>query len=96
MSLVNDHYHHGRYDTALAEMKETQLPDDFREPLFYAAIYGQLGLAEEAAAALGELRAAWGRPLPELRQELMERHAYGPVITDRLMEGLQKAGGQVR
>ena len=77
-------------------MRETQLPDDFREPLFYVAIYGQLGLTEEVAVALDELRAIWGRPPPELRQELLERHAYGAVITDRLMEGLQKAGGQVR
>ena len=96
MSIVADHYHQGRYDRALAEMRETRLPDDFREPLFYAAIYGQLGLDEEAGVALDELRAMWGRPIPDLRQELIERHAYGPEITDRLMQGLEKAGAQIR
>ena len=76
--------------------KEIELPDDFRQPLFYAAIYGQLGRAEEAASALEELRKLWGRPIAELRRELIERHAYAEELTDRLMRGLEKAGAEVR
>jgi non-specific serine/threonine protein kinase len=95
MSIVNEHYHHGRYEMALAEMKETELPGDFRQPLFYAAIYGQLGRAEEAAEALNELRELWGRPVAELRRELRERHAYTTELTDRLMIGLEKAGAEI-
>ena len=95
MALVNDHYHHGRYADALAEMKETELHDDFRQPLFYAAIHGQLGRTEDAAEALAELNGMWGRPIAELRREMIERHAYGAELADRLMQGLAKAGADV-
>jgi len=92
ISFFHDDYHHGRYEKALEEVKLLVLGDDFRMPLFVAATYGQLGRPEEAAEALDELRELWGRPFDELRRELIERHAYSPELTDRLLEGLVKVG----
>jgi hypothetical protein len=65
---------------------------DFRIPLFLAAAYGQLGWVEEAAPALAELEKLWTLPAEDLRAELTERQAIAPEITDRLIEGLAKAG----
>lgn len=70
--------------------------NDFRLPLFFAATYGQLGRQEEAASALDELRNLWGKPVDEIRRELIERHAYSREVTDRLMESLEKAGLELR
>jgi serine/threonine protein kinase/tetratricopeptide (TPR) repeat protein len=92
MAFFHDHYHHGRYEEALTELKEIYLPDDFRLPLFLAATYGQLGRQEEARMALDDSRNLWGKPFDELRRELIERQAYSSEVTDRLMEGLKKAG----
>jgi serine/threonine protein kinase/Tfp pilus assembly protein PilF len=92
MGLFYDEYHHGRYERALEVAKELELALDFRGPMFLAAAYGQLGRREDAAPALDDLREWWGRPVGELRQELVERHAVVPAVTDHLMEGLEKAG----
>ncbi len=95
-AFFHDDYHHGRYEEALAELKEIDLGDDFRLPLFFAATYGQLGRQEEATTALDELRSQWGKPVGEIRRELIERHAYSPELTDWLMEGLERAGLELR
>jgi len=87
-----DHYHHGRYEQALAEAKGMDLGGDFLGPLFVAAAYGQLGRPDDAGQALDELRALRPRPVDELRRELIERHAISPALTDHLLEGLAKAG----
>jgi tetratricopeptide (TPR) repeat protein len=92
MAFFHDHYHHGRYEEALAELKDISLRDDFRLPLFFAATYGQLGLQEPARKALDEFLHLWERPVEEIRQEMIERNAYSPDLTERLMEGLEKAG----
>jgi isopenicillin N synthase-like dioxygenase len=60
--------------------------------LFIAAAYGQLGRTDQAQQKLDELRALWPRPLAELRQELIERHAFSSGLADHLLEGLAKAG----
>jgi len=87
-----DHYHHGRYEEALAEAKEMDLGADFLGPLFVAAAYGQIGRPDDAGPALDEMRAARPRPIGELRRELIERFAISPALTDHLLEGLAKAG----
>ena len=92
MGLFYDDYHHGRYEQALDMAKSLDIAEDFRGPMFIAAAYGQLGRQEEAAPVLDDLREWWGRPVGELRQELVERHAVVPALTDHLMEGLAKAG----
>jgi len=92
MAFFYDNYLNGRYNEALAEARLLDWDGDFRIPLFVAASYGQLGRIDEAAPALAELRALWSMPVEDLRPELIERHAIAPELTDRLMEGLAKAG----
>ena len=92
MPFFHDHYHHGRYEEALAAALGMDLRPDFRGPLFVAAAYGQLGRPDDAGPALDEMRALLLRPVGELRQELIERHGYTPGLTDHLLEGLAKAG----
>ena len=92
IAFFYDHFLNGRYNEALAEAHLLDWDGDFRIPLFVAASYGQLGRADEAAPALAEFRALWSIPLEDLRSELIERHAIAPELTDRLMEGLAKAG----
>jgi len=87
-----DHYHHGRYEDALAEVVDANWEQDFREPLYVAATYGQLGRHDDAKRALDELRALWQRPVRDIRQELIERNSFTSVLADQLMEGLVKAG----
>jgi serine/threonine protein kinase/tetratricopeptide (TPR) repeat protein len=101
--LFVDHYVHGRYEQALAYAKRGvvgagQLPD----PLCTAATLGQLGRVDEAAPVLDEFRELWdqlceqagcdGLDLDMLRQELTERWAFSESLTDKLIEGLEKAG----
>jgi len=92
MATFYDHYHHGRYEEALAEAKRLKWEGDFREPLFVAATYGQLGRPGDAGQSLAELRALWPRPDGDLRLELVERHALSPALADHLVDGLEKAG----
>jgi len=92
--LFLDHYFYGRYEEALvhSEAGIVANDDDFREPLFLAATYGQLGRIDEARPVLEKLLELWARPTGEIRHELIERHALAPHIADRLIEGLAKAG----
>ncbi|NIM01686.1 MAG: hypothetical protein GTN89_12825, partial [Acidobacteria bacterium] len=76
----------------LADLRETELGDDFRAPLFLAATYGQLGRQQEAAKALDDLAKVWKLPNSQLRSELIERHAQTEGLTDHLLDGLVKAG----
>jgi adenylate cyclase len=93
LAIFHDHYHHGRFEAALIEANRVDLAgDDFREPLFVAATYGQLGRPDDARRALDKLYALWPRPVSDMRRELIERQAYSPGLTDRLLEGLRKAG----
>jgi serine/threonine protein kinase len=93
LALFLDHYFHGRYAEALALSRGGVIGGpDFREPLFLAATYGQLGRLEEARPVLDELRTLWTRPTNELRIELIERHLFSPDVADRLIEGAAKAG----
>jgi serine/threonine protein kinase len=95
MATFLDHYAHGRYEEALAEIQATDLGDDFRMPLFLAAAYGQLGRVEDAQPALEELGRLWTLPFGELRSELIERHAHAPGLTDHLLDGLIKSGADL-
>jgi len=92
MAIFYDHYRHGRYEEALVEAKGMDLENDFRGPLFVAAVYGQLGRPDDARRELEKLRKLWPRPVGELRRELIARHAFTPALTDHLLEGLAKAG----
>jgi TolB-like protein/cytochrome c-type biogenesis protein CcmH/NrfG len=91
MGLFYDHYHHGRFDEALA-MAKLWDNSDFRKPLYLAATYGQLGRPEEARREIEKMHRHWEHPLGEMRQELIVRHGMKPSLVDGLMAGLAKAG----
>jgi TolB-like protein/Flp pilus assembly protein TadD len=95
MATFLDHYAHERYEQALAELRATDLGEDFRYPMFLAATYGQLGLTEETPPVLAELRRLWPYPLAELRREMIERHAHSAGLVDHLMQGLEIAGADL-
>jgi hypothetical protein len=69
-----------------------ELGDDFRSPLFFAAPLGQPGRADDTRRPLEEMRVLFLRPVRELRQEMIERHAFAPGLTDHLILGLRRAG----
>jgi adenylate cyclase len=95
MATFLDHYAHERYEQALAELRATDLGEDFRHPMFLAATFGQLGRTDDIPPVLAELRRLWPYPLGELRREMIERHAHSSGLTGHLMEGLQKAGADL-
>jgi hypothetical protein len=87
-----EHYHFGRYEEALTDARTIEMSGDFRTPLFMAATLGQLGRMDGAAPHLEEMLKYLGRPPSELRDELVQRHAFSQGLTDHLIEGLEKAG----
>ncbi|MGD9508701.1 MAG: hypothetical protein AB7I59_00910 [Geminicoccaceae bacterium] len=92
MALAWDHYRRGDYPAALLEADRIQMPEFQMGLLTRAAIYGQLGMQPEAAAAMAQLR----RLRPDLaanpRPWLLGLH-FEPAFADRLAEGVTKAGG---
>jgi hypothetical protein len=95
MPMYLEHYHNGRYESALAEAQMIET-EDYRTPVFLAAAYGQLGRPEEAGRAVTELRAEWSGPTDGIRQDLIQRNGFAPELVDHLLEGLQKAGMEER
>jgi non-specific serine/threonine protein kinase len=91
MPMYLEHYHNGRYESALAEAQMIET-EDYRTPMFLAAAYGQLGRPDEAGRAVTELRAEWPGPTNGIRQDLIQRNGFTPELVDRLLEGLRKAG----
>ena len=65
-----EHYHFGRYETALQYSRSVAMSGDFRTPLFVAATLGQLGRLEEAAPHLEEMLEYWERPASEIRERV--------------------------
>ena len=101
--LFMDHYVHGRYEQALELARQNLMgSSDFRDPMFIAAALGQLGRVDEAAPVMEQLRARWLELCEKigcdaldtelLRRELVERHGFSESFTDKLIEGLEKAG----
>ncbi len=98
-----DHYLESRYEQALELARRDLMGSlDFRDPVFLAATLGQLGRVDEAAPVLELLRTRWLELCEQigcdaldtelLRRELVERHAFSEPFTDKLIEGLDKAG----
>jgi len=91
IGLFFDHYRNGRYEAALAATQKYG-GGDYRQFVFRAAAYAQLGRLAEARREVAEMQAL-GPDLPgDIRGDLMGRHGYAPELTDHLLEGLHKAG----
>ena len=66
------HYHEGRYETALEEALKVET-EDYRTPMFLAAVYGQLGRMDQAQRELSRTRAMWSASTDGYTDEA---HAY--------------------
>ncbi len=89
-ALFFDHYHNGRYEDALAEVQKWRT-EDYRNSLYRAATFAQLGRFDEAREAVVEME-AFGPELPEdLHKDFVDRHGIAPELAEHLLEGLAKA-----
>ena len=76
----------------MREAHEITTEDPYRSQLSLAAAYGQLRRKAEADEAMGKL-AALRREFPDgVREDLRRRYGYPEALTERLMDGLRKAG----
>ncbi len=91
MAFFYEDYQNGDYEAALAHAR-TVRQGDFRTPLFEAASLGKLGRSAEAQPLPVRMQELWQRDPGELRDELIQRHAFSPSLTDHLVEGLRLAG----
>jgi TolB-like protein len=89
--MTFDHYRRGDYKAALDELGDVATTKWVFMPVTLAAIYGQLGNQDEAAAALDRTTTLSPGFLENPRAEF-ELHNVPPALIDQLMEGLRKAG----
>ena len=89
------YYAHHKYHKAYHEAMNLNLPGVFFDPLFRTASLAQLGRTEEAGAALETLLQL--RPdFPECAHELTARLIKAEGQIEHIIEGLQKAGLQLK
>ncbi len=89
--LVIEHYRKGDYELAIVEARKLDLPDFFRTPLMYAAIYAQMERIAEARAQLAEAL----RQNPDLAtrpRHYLGNYIFPEQVIEQVMEGLIKAG----
>ena len=86
-----DHYRSEKYDDALKIVHKNGSPRLWMVHACYAAVHGQLGNAEDAAAALTELETQ----RPEFQKDArghLKRCIGSSETVDPLLDGLRKAG----
>ncbi len=89
--MTFDHYRRGDYEAALDELGDVATTKWVFAPLTLAAIHGQLGNQDEAAAALDRTMDL-NPGFLENPRAAFELHNVPPALIDQLMEGLRKAG----
>lgn len=89
--IMLDHYRKGEDVQALREIERFAMPRLWVTHAFSAAIYGQLGKMDEAQAAVRRLLDLNGR-FPEQAREAVRRFVCADDLTDRVIDGLRKAG----
>ncbi len=85
------YYDRREYERALAELNKIDMPTFFWTPLMRAATLGQLGRADEAEIAAGELLALKPSFLAEA-MTLMKLWHFEEGLLPHIVEGLRKAG----
>src|SRR4029079_4382539 len=89
---ATNHYRVGAFDQALIEDKRGSLAQYVWTPLCIAVTAGQLGLADEARAALEALRRDHPAYVePNAVRELWSTWQWDADLVDRLLEGFGKA-----
>ena len=91
LPLFLNHYRKGEDEQALGEVERFDMPRLWVTHAFSAAVYGELGRKDEARMAVGRLLDLNGR-FPEEAREALRRFVRSHDVTDRLIDGLRKAG----
>jgi TolB-like protein len=91
ITLVLHHCMQGRYVEALREAEKTTFPDVLPHHLMMALVYGCLGRAEEAKAAVAEA-SALEPGFPAQARARLERWNMYPALADFIVAGLRRAG----
>ena len=84
-------YHRREYEEALDALQEMNIPENARNWLWFAAVYGQLGRTKEAHEAIRKAReldpAVVAEPWGELSKDM-----HVEEWVEHLIDGLRKAG----
>jgi Flp pilus assembly protein TadD len=92
--MAFNHYRNGDYGSALEEARKVNMPGYHPNHMALAAIYGQLGRAEEARAAIENLLELF--PGYEVRaSEELGKWFRTPGMLAHIVEGLRKAGLEI-
>ncbi|WP_141690522.1 MULTISPECIES: hypothetical protein [unclassified Ensifer] len=91
LTLALDAYRGRRYDEALLRLRQLADSSDRAVNLLRLAVAGQLGLTQEAASALEEVRSQMGPTEISLLAEPVTR-GYAPELSALIEDGLGKAG----
>jgi adenylate cyclase len=90
-----NYYRQGEFDQAYARSLHIETPGLYWEPLFRAAVLGQLGRKDDASIYVNRLLAM--QPTFENQaQELMRRLLYSDENVDMIARGLKKAGLSIK
>jgi adenylate cyclase len=87
-----DLYGRGHDQQALEAARKAAISDSYMSSFIFAAVYGQLGRMEEAAAAIDSLLELYPDFRDRAREELEAILLSDPEYVDRMLEGLEKAG----
>lgn len=88
-----DSYRKGDYRGALSFALKINMPGYFYTPAVTAAVYGQLGMRQEAKKALGELLAIRADFANAARGDFAKYNV--PELVEMLIDGLRKAGLEI-
>lgn len=86
-----DHYLNGEYQLALESALKINTPGMYIDPLYRAAVLGQLGQAKRSQAALNQLLSLF----PDFKshgRELMKRLVFLDIHVEMLWDGLKRSG----
>jgi adenylate cyclase len=91
LATFMNYYHREEYEDAFTEALEFNCPELFWDPLMRAVAHAQMGKEQEARTAVGELLEL----VPDFAtrgRRLICNYVKVDDLTERLIEGLQKAG----
>ncbi len=91
MVFAWDAYRRGDLDEARVEAERIDMPDFPLAALTRAAVYGELGLAQQARSAAGDLRRLGPGIANDPHRWLIQTH-FDPAFSAALVAGLRKAG----
>ena len=85
------HYRKGEYEEALAEARQFNLPDYFWSPMLFAAAYGQLDMAADAAQSIEQLLSL-NEDFANQPRFYIGNYVFDEADVEHIIEGLAMAG----